>query len=107
MAVDVIAGKMGADILLLDMAEVTLIADYFVIATGETERQMRAIVQDLQETLESRHGLVPLAIEGTIGSGWVLVDYGGLVVHLMTQSQRARYQLERLWSKARTVVRLA
>lgn len=105
--VDTIAGKMGSDILLLDLSRVTLIADYFIIATADSERQIKAIADDLVEQLRINQGLTPLSIEGTPASGWVLVDYGSIVVHIFSEAQRNRYRLEGFWSDARTVVRIA
>ncbi|HHX65289.1 MAG TPA: ribosome silencing factor [Chloroflexi bacterium] len=105
--VDAITAKMGSDVLLLDLTEVTVIADYFVIATADTERQIRAIVEDTREQLKREHDLLPLSIEGSANSGWVLMDYGSVIIHLFSPRQRDYYQLEELWSNARTVVRIA
>lgn len=104
---DVIAGKLGSDILLLDISDITLIADYFVIATAESIRQIKAMAEDIQQQVQNELGKKPLAVEGTPESGWILLDYGSVVVHLFSEAQRNRYQLERLWSDARTVVRIA
>ena len=98
---------MGSDVLLLDLAGITLIADYFVIATTESERQLRAISEDITQQLKVQHGVAPLSSEGTAASGWVLLDYGAVVVHLFTATQRERYRLEDLWQNARTVLRMA
>lgn len=97
---------MGADILLLDLAGLTLIADYFVIATAETDRQLNAMAEEIVAELKGE-GRAPLHIEGLAEAGWVLLDYGDVVVHLFLESQRDYYDLEGLWSKARTVVRIA
>ena len=98
---------MGSDVLLLDLSGITIIADYFVIATGESERQLRAIAEEMLQQLKRDHGIVPLSTEGTAASGWLLLDYGSSVVHLFSEAQRRRYELEDLWSDARTVVRIA
>jgi len=98
---------MGSDVLLLDLSQITLIADYFVVATGDSERQIKAITDDLVEQLKANQGLSPISVEGTPASGWVLIDYGSIVVHLFSEVQRNRYQLEAFWSDARTVVRIA
>ena len=105
--VEVISGGLGEDILLLDLSQITLIADYFVIATAETERQAKAISEALVTHLKREHGLVPVSVEGTSESGWVLLDYGAIVVHLFTPARRSHYKLEELWSQARTIVRMA
>lgn len=104
--VDSIAAKMGADILLLDLAGLTLIADYFVIATAETDRQLNAMAEEIVSELKAE-GRAPLHVEGVAQSGWVLLDYGDVVVHLFLEAQRDYYDLEGLWAKARTVVRIA
>lgn len=105
--VDTISSKMGSDILLLDISEITLLADYFIIATGDSTRQLDAIADEIRQQVKAKAGLPPHATEGKPDSGWVLMDYGALVVHLFSPEQRAHYQLEELWSRARTVVRLA
>ena len=98
---------MGADVLLLDLAGVTLIADYFVIASADSDRQLRAISQDILHDLKREHGVTPLSVEGTVSSGWILVDFGGIVIHLFSPGQREYYALEEFWSEARTVLRIA
>jgi ribosome-associated protein len=103
---DIISSMMGVDVLLLDISDVTLIADYFVIASAESERQMRAISEEIVQRLKDQD-IVPLSTEGTPASGWMLLDYGSIVVHLFSESQRERYRLEELWSNARTLLRMA
>lgn len=97
---------MGSDIVLLDLSQVTLIADYFIIGTGESERQLDALVQSVVEQ-GKEVGLEPLSVQGTASSGWMLIDYGGIVVHLFSPAQRKRYQLEEFWSNGRTMIRIA
>ncbi|OGO05565.1 MAG: ribosome silencing factor [Chloroflexi bacterium RBG_13_56_8] len=105
--IEAIAGKLGSDVLLLDLSGITIIADYFVIATGESTRQLRAIHEALIEQLKEEHHITPLSTEGTGEAGWLLLDYGSVVVHLFSEAQRRRYQIEELWNRARTVVRIA
>ncbi len=81
-------------------------ADYFVITTGTTERQLNALIDALVEGLHDE-GVQPLRIEGSPESGWVLVDYGDVIVHLFAPERRSYYRLEQLWSGARVVVRIA
>ncbi|MBC7254510.1 MAG: ribosome silencing factor [Chloroflexi bacterium] len=104
---DLIASKMGADILLLDLQGLTLIADYFIIATAETERQLNAMSEEIALEVQKEINRSPLHIEGTAQGGWVLMDYGSVIVHLFLEKQRSYYDLEGLWNKARTVVRIA
>lgn len=102
-----IADKMGSDVLLLDLSQVTLIADYFVIATGESDRQLKAMRDELIYNLKNDYDINPLSVEGSPSSGWILIDYGSIVVHLFSHAQRSRYRLEDLWRDGRTVVRIA
>ncbi|MBC7234525.1 MAG: ribosome silencing factor [Chloroflexi bacterium] len=104
---DSLSAKLAADILLLDLTGITLIADYFVIATGESERQLRTMSRSLEQEIKEKHHIAPLSIEGTASAGWILLDYGSVVVHLFSERQRKRYNLEEFWSNARTVVRIA
>jgi len=101
--VDLIVDKKGSDVLLLDLRPISLIADYFVIASGETERQIGAIVEGINEEL-GKQGIHPLHMEGVPASGWVLMDYGGVVVHIFAPLKREYYRIERLWKEAPVVV---
>lgn len=76
------------------------ITDYFVLLTASNERQLKTVVEEVSGVLKREHGRAPLRTEGTPGAGWVLVDYGDLVVHVFGQEQRAFYALERLWADA-------
>jgi ribosome-associated protein len=90
----------------LDLRSVSLLADYFVICSGESERQVRAIVNEVTERIKEEAGIKPLQIEGNPSSGWVLMDYGSTIVHIFAPVMRSYYQLENLWSDASTVVRM-
>jgi ribosome-associated protein len=100
--------KQASDIVMLDIRELTSIADYFVIATVDNERQARAIEDDVLEKLRVQQNIRPLGMEGVEnrGGGWVLLDFGDVIVHLFTQEARQRYKLEELWNKAGVVVRV-
>lgn len=100
-----IEDKKGADVLLLDTHAISSISDYFVIATAESERQTKAIVDDIQKSLK-KQTILPLGAEGTPESGWILLDYGSVIVHLFSPAMRDYYQLEELWEKAPVVVRI-
>ena len=106
--VDVIEEKQAVDILLLDIREQSTIADYFVIATVDNDRQARAIENDLLRQLRIQQNIRPLSMEGSnnSGGGWSLFDYGDVIVHLFTEESRAYYNLEELWSKAHVVLRV-
>jgi ribosome-associated protein len=106
--VDLASDKQASDILLLDIRGVSLIADYFVICTAGSERQTSAILKDLRETLaeDPYPGRKALHSEGNSDSGWVLLDYGDVIVHIFSATQRAFYNLEQLWAAATPVLRL-
>jgi len=90
---------------LLDLRSISLLTDYFVICSGESERQIKAIVDEVTEKTKEE-GVRPLHIEGDSSSGWVLADYGGVIVHVFAPAVRNYYQLEELWSDALVVVRM-
>ncbi len=94
--------KRAEDIVWLDISEVTSLADDFVIATMLNPRQADAVVEELEKE-RKKHGLPRVGIDGRGSSGWVVLDYGDLIVHLMTADQREYYGLEYLWSDAKRV----
>jgi ribosome-associated protein len=101
-----IADKKGSDIIILDIRSISFLADYFVICSGETERQIKAIVDGIAEKAKKELKVTPLHIEGKPHSGWVLMDYGSVIVHVFSNPIRDYYRLEELWSDATTVVRM-
>jgi ribosome-associated protein len=104
--VDLAADKQASDIVLLDIRGVSLIADYFVICTAGSERQASAILKDLGDKLLEEFARKPMHTEGKPDSGWVLLDYGDVIVHIFSPTQRAFYDLEELWAAATPIVRL-
>jgi ribosome-associated protein len=103
--VDLLSDKRAEDILLLDIRGVTLFADYFVIASAETVRHTQALCDVLDEEL-AKDGVSAWGREGQAGSGWVLLDYGDVIVHIFGPEQRSFYDLEGLWHEAVPVVRI-
>ena len=91
---------------MLRVGEVTTIADYFVICTGRSDRQVGAVAAGIVDALRDG-GIRPLAVEGEQAARWVLIDYGSVIVHVFAPEEREYYGLERLWSAAQPVVRLA
>ena len=87
------------DIVVLQVEPLTSIADYFVIATGRNQRQLRAMATQLREGV-GRLGIRPLGTEGTAEAGWILVDLGDVIVHLFDPARRVLYDLEVLWGDA-------
>ena len=104
--VDLASDKQASDIVLLDIRGVSLIADYFVICTAGSDRQTSAILKDLSEKLIEEYARKPMHTEGKGDSGWVLLDYGDVIVHIFSPQQRSFYNLEQLWAAATPVVRL-
>ncbi len=97
--------KQATDILLLDIRKVSSFTDFFVIMTAESRRQMEALSEDVQTTLK-RTGASFHHKEGSINSGWMLLDFGDVIVHVFAPEEREFYQLEELWSKGRELVRI-
>jgi ribosome-associated protein len=91
--------KQGDDVLVLDVRDLITITDYFVIASGSSERQVKTISEEVQRVLKSR-GVKPVRVEGATTSQWVLLDFVDLVVHVFNEEQRDYYRLERLWIDA-------
>ncbi|MCB9435271.1 MAG: ribosome silencing factor [Ardenticatenaceae bacterium] len=104
--VDAVLDKKGSDIVLLDLREQALFADYFLICTGENERQLQAMAESVAMQAKEEASVLPRGIEGEAGTGWVLLDYGDLVVHIFGPHQRDYYRLEELWTNAHTVLRM-
>lgn len=88
--------KKGQDIKVIDIHEVSVIADYFIIASGSNQNQVQAMVDNVEEKL-GRAGFEPKQIEGTKNSSWILMDYGDLIVHVFDEENRLFYDLERIW----------
>ena len=103
--VDVASDKKASDIVLLRTAEITTMADYFVIASGRSDKQVQALSQAIVDELRDE-GVKPIGVEGLSSARWVLLDYGSVIVHLFAPEEREYYGLERLWSSATQVVRL-
>ena len=102
-AVEIAEDKQASDIVMLDLQQLSYVADYFVICSGESDRQLKAILDAIDETL-SREFNREARIEGTPDTGWVLLDYGDVVIHIFSVALRDYYRIERLWSKATPVV---
>lgn len=96
---DVIAETPASDTRVIDIHGLSSIADIFVICSGENERQLRAIYRTLQEDL-AKQRYRPLRIEGDPASGWILMDFGDVIVHVFDADLRAFYDLEERWAEA-------
>lgn len=94
--------KKAGDVLVLHVAKLTSVADYLVLCSGESERQVRAIAEHVDQMLSARR-LPPLSIEGTSTAQWILMDFGDVVAHIFRADIREHYGLEKLWSDAKRV----
>lgn len=104
--VNVVEDKKAENIILLDMRPDVMIADFIIICTGTSDRQLRALTEHVREAVKENYHKLPFSTEGTPESGWMLMDYGGVVVHLFQDYQRRYYDLEGLWRKAHVLVRI-
>jgi ribosome-associated protein len=97
---EIASDKKATDIRILDLRGVVGYTDYFVICSGNTERQTKAIHDGIHAVLKKEHGLLPRRVEGEREARWVLMDYLDCVVHIFTPEARAYYRLEQLWGEA-------
>lgn len=102
LAAEVLQAKKGYRVVVLDMRQVTLIADYFVIASGQTPIQVDALAEHVEAAMQAA-GVPLLQRNGRQRAHWVLLDYGSVVVHLFTEEERQYYNLERFWGDAEVV----
>ena len=103
--VEIASDKKGNDIVMLRTAELTTMADFFVICSGRSDRQVQALAGAIVDELRD-DGIRPMGIEGRASSRWVLLDYGSVIVHVFAPDEREYYGLERLWGNATQVVRI-
>ena len=104
-AVDVASDRQASDIVLLDVAGVCGFADYLVIMSADNPRQIDALAEELEYALERQdHALHHR--EGRTDSGWVLLDFGNVIVHVFSEDQRDHYRLDQLWSSGKQLVRI-
>lgn len=103
--VELAEDKKAADIVLLELTGLTTVADYFVICSGGSERQLDAIADGIVGGLRTE-GVRPIGREGTPASHWILIDFGSVIVHAFTPPERDYYGLEKHWSEAKTIVRV-
>jgi ribosome-associated protein len=95
--------KKAEDIVVLELSGLTIIADYFIICSGDNITQVKAIAENIEHEFLER-GIKPLGIEGLDYSHWVLLDYGDIIVHVFEKETRAYYGLEKLWMDAKAIV---
>ena len=92
--------RKAENITILDVRELSSVTDYFVIATGTSEPHLRAITDEITDTLRKEHELRARAVDGTLQTSWIVLDYFDVIVHVMRQDVREKYDLETLWGDA-------
>src|SRR5579862_3920813 len=95
--------RKAEDIVILDVRELSSVTDYFVVASGTSEPHLRAITDEITDKLRDEHGLRPRAVDGSLQTAWVVLDYFDVIVHVMRSDVRERYNLEGLWGDAARV----
>ncbi len=96
--------KKGEDIRVIEIGDISVIADYLIIANGTNSSQVQALVDNVEDTL-AKNGYNPKRIEGTRNSSWVLMDYGDVIVHVFSREDRLFYDLERIWKDGKTITK--
>ena len=104
-AVEAASDKQAVDIELLDTRGVCSFADYFVICSGESDRHISTLYDEIEHVLKQA-GVRPHHHEGNLDSGWMVIDFGDVIVHIFSPLEREYYQLDKLWDEATPVVRI-
>ena len=102
--VDLVEERKAEDILLLDLRPDQIIADFFIICSGDNERHLRALTEMVRLDVKEKYRQLPFTNEGTAENGWIVMDYGDVVVHFFAPDKRAFYALEELWDAAAKVM---
>ena len=100
---NLLSEKKARDVVLIDIAEKSSFADYFVIATGGSERQLGALADDVEDKFDEV-GITPKSKDGRPDTGWILVDGGDVIVNLFTEATRDKYTLEKIWSDCESIL---
>jgi ribosome-associated protein len=100
---DLADNRKAENIVVLDVKELSSVTDYFVVASGTSEPHLRAITDEITDKLRADHDIRPRAIDGTLQTAWVVLDYFDVIVHVMRADIRAHYNLEGLWGDAKQV----
>lgn len=92
------------DMVILNVHELTIIADYFIICNGRSTVQIRSIAENVEKIMQEKEGLLPLRRDGLEQGKWVILDYGSVIVHIFRQEERDYYKLEKLWGDAQEII---
>lgn len=101
-----IADIKGEDIIIMDLRGLTIMTDFFVIGSANSDRQLNAIVERIREEVKKHENIIPAGVEGKGESGWVLMDYGSVITHIFSPQSRHYYDLEGLWRDANILLRM-
>ena len=104
--VDTVADKKGNDVIILDMREQSVLTDYFLLCSAATDRQIKAIANAVREDARDEAGISAMGQEGSAEAGWVLIDFGDLIVHVFSDEMRHYYNLEELWKEGHVLLRM-
>jgi ribosome-associated protein len=96
-AAAVLLKKKAMDVVIIDISEKSSFADYFVIASGGSERQVGTLADEIEDQF-AKEGILTKSVEGKKTSGWILMDFGDVIVNIFTMEQRERYKIEKVWS---------
>ena len=98
----VLSEKKAQDIVIIDIQEKASFADYFVICSGNSERQVQSLTDDVEDAF-AKQNLFVKSVEGRHGSGWILMDFGDVIIHVFDKENRLFYNLERIWRDGKTI----
>lgn len=101
-AAAILDDKKAIDLTAIHTTEQTIISDYFLVATGTSSTHVKALADELEYEMKQRHALLPKGVEGR-ATGWILLDYGTVLVHIFQREQRDYYNIERLWEDAERI----
>jgi len=104
--IEIVEGRKADNVVKIQVAKLSVLADYFVICTANSEPHLRAVESHLRREILNRFKIKPRAVDGIPSSHWMVMDYGSVVVHLLTEEMREIYQLEQLWENAPTLEEL-
>ena len=103
LAIDALEDKKAEDIKIIDISDVSVLADYFIIASGNNRNQVQAMVDSVQEDLYKKAGLEAKQVEGYQTGSWILLDYADIIVHVFDEENRLFYNLERIWRDGKEI----
>jgi ribosome-associated protein len=104
--VTVLEEKKGEDIILLDLIGVCSFTDYFIICSGISERSIKALAEEVRKAVKEKYSIMAQGVEGDAQSGWILIDYGDVILHIFSKTLREYYQLEELWREGKLLLRV-